>query len=84
MTRAHAAALQSVQALQRALESLKAQEGVAESLKMTLAELEDKVAAGEAKARELFEENQRLENHCHDLETRKRAPLYQRKQEQVG
>ncbi|GAX77261.1 hypothetical protein CEUSTIGMA_g4707.t1 [Chlamydomonas eustigma] len=36
----------------------------------------------EARARELYECNQRLEAHVHDLESRKRAPLYQKKQEE--
>ena len=36
--------------------------------------------AAEARARELTNEVGRLEDHVHDLETRKRAPLYQKKQ----
>lgn len=35
----------------------------------------------QARARELLAETQRLEAHVSDLETRKRAPLYQKKQE---
>lgn len=37
--------------------------------------------AAEGRARELYEANKRLEAHVHDLESRKRAPLYQKKQE---
>jgi hypothetical protein len=36
----------------------------------------------ESRARELYDCNQRLEAHVHDLESRKRAPLYQKKQEE--
>ena len=32
-------------------------------------------------APQVYEENRRLEAHCKDLESRKRAPLYQYKQE---
>lgn len=35
-----------------------------------------------ARCRELLAETQRLEAHVSDLETRKRAPLYQKKQEE--
>lgn len=37
--------------------------------------------AAEARGRDLYEANKRLESHVHDLESRKRAPLYQKKQE---
>ena len=40
-------------------------------------EAAEKVAEAEAKGREAQEENKRLQDHIHDLETRKRAPLYQ-------
>lgn len=43
---------------------------------------EEKAAEAAGRARELYEENKRLEDHIHDLETRKRAPLYQKKQEE--
>ncbi len=36
----------------------------------------------QARARDLLAETQRLEAHVSDLETRKRAPLYQKKQEE--
>jgi hypothetical protein len=36
----------------------------------------------EERSRELQECNQRLEAHVHDLESRKRAPLYQKRQEE--
>jgi DNA repair exonuclease SbcCD ATPase subunit len=42
----------------------------------------DKLAASEERARELYDCNKRLEEHVHDLESRKRAPLYQKKQEE--
>ena len=35
------------------------------------------VQESEARSRELYECNQRLEAHIRELETRKRAPLYQ-------
>jgi hypothetical protein len=42
---------------------------------------EERASAAENRSRELYEANQRLEAHVHDLESRKRAPLYQKKQE---
>jgi centromeric protein E len=36
----------------------------------------------QSRARDLLAETQRLEAHVSDLETRKRAPLYQKKQEE--
>lgn len=36
----------------------------------------------QSRCRELLAETQRLEAHVMDLETRKRAPLYQKKQEE--
>ena len=36
----------------------------------------------EAQGREAAEANKRLQDHIHDLETRKRAPLYQKRQEE--
>lgn len=38
----------------------------------------------EGRSRDLYEANKRLESHVHDLESRKRAPLYQKKQEVSG
>lgn len=43
---------------------------------------EERVAEAEAAGRKAQEENARLQDHIHDLETRKRAPLYQKKQEE--
>ena len=40
------------------------------------------MAEAEAAGREAAEENARLQDHIHDLETRKRAPLYQKRQEE--
>ena len=48
-----------------------------------LQEAQEATAAGEAERRELAEANARLQAHIGDLETRKRAPLYQKKQEEV-
>ena len=45
-------------------------------------EAAEKVAEAEAAGREAAEENKRLQDHIHDLETRKRAPLYQKRQEE--
>lgn len=42
----------------------------------------DKVEEVEERSRNLYDCNQRLEAHVHDLESRKRAPLYQKKQEE--
>ena len=42
---------------------------------------EERQEAAEARSRGLYEASQRLEAHVHDLESRKRAPLYQKKQE---
>lgn len=47
-----------------------------------LQESDEKVAEAAALAKDLQEANKRLEDHIHDLETRKRAPLYQKKQEE--
>jgi hypothetical protein len=41
---------------------------------------QDKLDASEERARELYDCNKRLEDHIHDLESRKRAPLYQKRQ----
>lgn len=40
----------------------------------------EKLEEVEERARGLYDCNQRLEAHVHDLESRKRAPLYQKKQ----
>ena len=45
-------------------------------------EAQERVAEAEAAGRKALEENARLQDHIHDLETRKRAPLYQKKQEE--
>lgn len=45
-------------------------------------EAEERAEAAAGRARELYDANKRLEDHIHDLETRKRAPLYQKKQEE--
>ena len=47
-----------------------------------LQEAREKTAEVEAAGRKAQEENARLQDHIHDLETRKRAPLYQKKQEE--
>jgi hypothetical protein len=44
--------------------------------------MSSQLEASEGRARELYDCNQRLEAHVHDLESRKRAPLYQKKQEE--
>lgn len=41
---------------------------------------QEKLEGSEERARELYDCNKRLEDHIHDLESRKRAPLYQKKQ----
>jgi hypothetical protein len=41
---------------------------------------QEKLDTSEERARELYDCNKRLEDHIHDLESRKRAPLYQKKQ----
>jgi len=45
-------------------------------------EAAERLVEAEARSREMLEENKRLQDHIHDLETRKRAPLYQKKQEE--
>ena len=45
-------------------------------------ELEEKLEEGCARERDLYDSNKRLEEHISDLESRKRAPLYQKKQEE--
>jgi hypothetical protein len=42
---------------------------------------QERTEAAEGRGRDLYEANKRLESHVHDLESRKRAPLYQKKQE---
>ncbi|KFM22412.1 Centromere-associated protein E [Auxenochlorella protothecoides] len=42
----------------------------------------EKLAEAESRVRNLYEENTRLTAHISDLESRKRAPLYQKKQEE--
>lgn len=44
---------------------------------------QEKLDSSEERARELYDCNKRLEDHIHDLESRKRAPLYQKKQVKV-
>lgn len=41
---------------------------------------QEKLDTSEERARELYDCNKRLEDHIHDLESRKRAPLYQKRQ----
>ena len=48
----------------------------------SLQEAEERIAEAKAVGRKALEENARLQDHIHDLETRKRAPLYQKKQEE--
>jgi hypothetical protein len=48
----------------------------------SLQAMSSQLEASEGRARELYDSNQRLEAHVHDLESRKRAPLYQKKQEE--
>lgn len=45
-------------------------------------ELEEKLEKAAERERDLYESNKRLEAHISDLESRKRAPLYQKKQEE--
>lgn len=45
-------------------------------------ELQERLASAEASSRDLVEAKNRLEEHVADLEKRKRAPLYQKKQEE--
>lgn len=49
-------------------------------LRHSLQAMTEKLEEVEERARELYDCNQRLEAHVHDLESRKRAPLYQKKQ----
>lgn len=42
----------------------------------------ERIAEVEERSRELYDCNQRLEAHVRDLESRKRPPLYQKKQEE--
>jgi hypothetical protein len=47
---------------------------------LCLQAVQEKLDTSEERARELYDCNKRLEDHIHDLESRKRAPLYQKKQ----
>lgn len=52
-----------------------------------LQDADERAHAAEARSSELYDCTQRLEAHIADLESRKRAPLYQKRQEaelQVG
>ncbi len=49
---------------------------------MFLQDLQEKLAKAGETEKDLQETNERLENHIRDLESRKRAPLYQKKQEE--
>lgn len=51
------------------------------SEKRERSEIEEKLKDIEVRNRSLFEENERLNAHISDLEKRKRAPLYQKRQE---
>ncbi|KXZ43594.1 hypothetical protein GPECTOR_86g388 [Gonium pectorale] len=53
-----------------------------DSLRRSVKAAEERVAEAEGRARELYECNKRLELHVSELESRKRAPLYQKKQEE--
>lgn len=45
-------------------------------------ELREKLAKAANADKDLLDDNERLRNHVKDLESRKRAPLYQKKQEE--
>lgn len=45
-------------------------------------ELEEKLTKQAEREKDLYESNARLESHIADLESRKRAPLYQKRQEE--
>lgn len=66
---------------QRAQEAQRERERELAEARALAESLEEQLRASEERCRDLFHENERLENHCHDLATQKRAPLYQRKQE---
>lgn len=53
-----------------------------DQLRKSVAELEENMGKVENRSREMYEVNQRLEAHIQDLQARKRAPLYQKKQEE--
>ena len=44
--------------------------------------MQEKLDKAAERERDLYDTNKRLENHIQDLESRKRAPLYQKKQEE--
>ena len=49
---------------------------------LTLEQKQERLQEVEARSRELYDTTVRLEAHIADLESRKRAPLYQKKQEE--
>lgn len=49
---------------------------------LCLQELQEKLSKAAEVEKDLMESNARLQNHISDLESRKRAPLYQKKQEE--
>jgi centromeric protein E len=49
---------------------------------MLLQVIEERLKEFEGKCRDLYDTNKRLEEHVADLESRKRPPLYQKKQEE--
>ena len=49
---------------------------------LTLEQKHERLQEVEARSRELYDTTVRLEAHIADLESRKRAPLYQKKQEE--
>ena len=53
-----------------------------ETARNQIEDLEEKIEKGAERERDLYDTNKRLENHIQDLESRKRAPLYQKKQEE--
>ena len=48
----------------------------------TLEQKQDRMEEVEARSRDMYDTTVRLEAHIADLESRKRAPLYQKKQEE--
>lgn len=62
-------------------EKSKAQSAEALEARAAKEAAEERAEAAETRSREMYEETQRLSNHIADLESRKRAPLYQKRQE---
>ena len=53
-----------------------------QQFQQTLEQKQERVQEVEARSRDLYDTTARLEAHIADLESRKRAPLYQKKQEE--